>query len=75
MHPLSRRLDPKFRRLFQIANIAFVLGALPWAFRESIHTNHAWLDPFCGFFLGLSVTIYLCCLRAAHRYRQDQTQG
>jgi hypothetical protein len=72
MHPLYRRLDPKFRRLFRLANVAFILGALPWAFRESIHANHAWLDPFCGFFLGLSITIYLYCLRAARRSHSDQ---
>jgi hypothetical protein len=67
MHPLYRRLDPKFRRLFQISNVSLVLGLLPWTFRESIPVRHLWLDPFCGFFLGLSITIYLCCLRAARR--------
>jgi hypothetical protein len=40
---------------------------LPWVFRESIPANHAWLDAFCGFFMGLSIAINLFCLRAARR--------
>ncbi len=72
MHPMYQRLNPKFRRLFQLANIALVLGLWLWVFRDSIHANHAWLDPFCGFFMGLSVTIYLYCLRAARRSHPDQ---
>ena len=67
MHPLYRRLDPKHRRLFQIANLSLVLGLVPWIFRDSITFNHNWLDAFCGFFIGLSITINLCCLRAARR--------
>lgn len=66
------RLDPKSRRLFQLANTSLVLGLLPWVFRDSIHFNHLWLDAFCGFFLGLSVTINLYCLRAARRCRPYQ---
>lgn len=72
MHPWYRRLDPKSRRLFQLANIAFVLGAVPWVFRDSIPVNRLWIDPFCGFFLGLSITINLYCLRAARRCRENQ---
>jgi hypothetical protein len=71
MHALYRRLDPKHRRLLQLANLALVLGLMPWIFREYITFNHNWLDAFCGFFLGLSITINLCCLRAARRCRPD----
>jgi hypothetical protein len=67
MHPWYRRLDPKSRRLFQIANTSLVLGLLPWVFRDSIHVSRVWLDPFSGFFLGLAITINLYCLRAARR--------
>jgi hypothetical protein len=73
MHAWSRRLDPKLRRLLQIANVSLVLGLTPWIFREYITVNHNWLDAFCGFFLGLSVTINLFCLRAARRCREEQT--
>ncbi len=73
MHPMVRRLDPKRRRLFQIANFSLVLGLVPWIFREYITINHNWLDAFCGFFLGLSITINLFCLRAARRCRDEQT--
>ncbi|HUA97540.1 MAG TPA: hypothetical protein VMA34_04385 [Terracidiphilus sp.] len=72
MHPLYRRLNPKQRRLFKIANAALVLGLAPWIFRESIHFNHDWLDAFCGFFLGLYITINLFCLRAARGCRERQ---
>jgi hypothetical protein len=71
MHALYRRLDPKHRRLFAIANAALILGLLPWVFRDSIHVDHDWLDAFCGFFLGLNITINLFCLRAARRCRPD----
>jgi len=71
MHPLYRRLNSKHRRLFQIANVALVLGLLPWTFRESIHFNRDWLDAFCGFFMGLSITIMLFCLRAARCCREN----
>jgi hypothetical protein len=71
MDALSRRLDPKHRRLLQLANLSLVLGLMPWIFREYITFNHNWLDAFCGFFLGLSITINLCCLRAARRCRPD----
>ncbi|HEY1805977.1 MAG TPA: hypothetical protein VGG45_16005 [Terracidiphilus sp.] len=67
MHPLYRNLDPKHRRLFQIANLSLVLGLLPWVFRDSIHVNHDWLDAFCGFFMGLSIAINLVCVRASRR--------
>jgi hypothetical protein len=67
MHSLLSRLDQKHRRLFKIANVAFILGLLPWVFREYIFVNHDWLDAWCGFFIGLSVTINLYCLRAARR--------
>ncbi len=73
MHPMYRRLDSKHRRLFQIANIALVLGLLPWIFREPIHFNHDWLDAFRGFFMGLSITINLCCLHAARHCREEQS--
>jgi len=72
MHALYRRLDPKHRRLLQLANLSLVFGLLPWTFREYITFNHNWLDAFCGFFLGLSIAINLCCLRAAHRCREQQ---
>jgi hypothetical protein len=72
MHPMYRRLNSKHRRLFQIANVALVLGLLPWTFRESIHFNRDWLDAFCGFFMGLSITIMLCCLRASRNCRESQ---
>jgi len=72
MHALYRRLDPKHRRLLQLANLALVLGLMPWIFREYITFNHNWLDAFCGFFLGLSITINLCCLRAACRCRPEE---
>lgn len=71
MHALYRHLDPKHRRLLQLANLSLVLGLLPWVFRESIHFNHDWLDAFCGFFLGLSIAINLLCQRAARRCRPD----
>lgn len=71
MNPWYRRLDPKSRRLFQLANVSLVLGLAPWVFRDSIPVSHSWIDPFCGFFLGLSVTINLYCLRAARRCRPD----
>jgi hypothetical protein len=71
MHALYRRLDPKHRRLFELANVSLVLGLTPWIFREYFPVNHNWLDAFCGFFLGLSVTINLFCLRAARRCRSD----
>jgi len=67
MHLWYRRLDLKSRRLFQIANFSLVLGLTPWIFREYIPVNHNWLDAFCGFFLGLSITINLYCLCAARR--------
>jgi hypothetical protein len=72
MHSIVRNLDPRHRRLFQIANISLVLGLVPWIFREYIHINHDWLDAYCGFFLGLSVTINLVCLRAARRCQRTQ---
>jgi hypothetical protein len=73
MHFLRRRLSPKSRRLFQIANVSLVLGLSPWIFREYIHANHAWLDAFCGFFLGLSITINLYCLRGSRSCREERT--
>lgn len=73
MSPLYRSRDPKVRRLMAIANASFVLGLAPWIFREYIHVDHLWLDSFCGFFLGLSVTINLFCLRAARRCREGRT--
>ncbi len=72
MHPLLSRLDQKHRSLFQVANVALVLGLVPWVFRESIPVSHDWLDAWCGFFLGLSVTINLVCLRAARRCPRTQ---
>lgn len=72
MHASYRRLDPKHRRLLQLANLSLVLGLTPWIFREYITFNHNWLDAFCGFFLGLSITINLSCLRAARRCREHQ---
>ncbi|HVN94360.1 MAG TPA: hypothetical protein VMT38_11715 [Terracidiphilus sp.] len=72
MQLLIHRLDSKHRRLFQIANAALVLGLLPWIFREYIPMNHNWLDAFCGFCMGLSVTINLFCLRAARRCQNTQ---
>ncbi|MFZ0302450.1 MAG: hypothetical protein WAL75_07185 [Terracidiphilus sp.] len=75
MHPYYRQLDPKSRSLFKIANIALVLGLVPWIFREYIHISHSWLDAYCGFCMGLSVTINLYCLRAARRCRPGQTQS
>ncbi len=73
MGPLYRSCDPRVRRLFQIANASLVLGLTPWIFREYIHINHNWLDAFCGFFLGLAITINLLCLRAACRCRENQS--
>jgi hypothetical protein len=73
MHPLHRHLDSKRRRLFQIANLSLVLGLVPWIFRDSIHVNHNWFDAFCGFFMGLSITINLFCLRSARHCREEQT--
>jgi hypothetical protein len=72
MHPMYRRLDSKHRRLLQIANASLVFGLVPWIFREYIHTGRPWLDAFCGFFLGLSITINLCCLRAARSCRDER---
>jgi hypothetical protein len=69
MLSLNRRFDPKSRRLLAIANFSLVLGLLPWVFREYIHFNHNWVDAFCGFFIGLSITVNLFCLRAAKRCR------
>jgi hypothetical protein len=64
---MYRRLDPKHRRLLQLANFSLVLGLTPWVFREYIHFNHNWVDAFCGFFIGLSIALNLFCLRAARR--------
>ncbi len=72
MHSWVSRLDQKHRRLFRIANVALLLGLVPWVFRESIAVNHAWLDAWCGFFMGLSVTINLVCLRAARSCMRTQ---
>jgi hypothetical protein len=72
MNPLYRSRDPKIRRLFQIANLSLVLGLLPWVFREYIPANHNWIDAFCGFFIGLSITFNLYCVRAARRRREPQ---
>jgi hypothetical protein len=72
MFSSNRRLDPKQRRLLQIANTALVVGLLPWVFREYITFNHNWLDAFCGFFIGLSITVNLFCLRATRRCREQR---
>lgn len=72
MHSILSRLDEKHRRLFRIANVALILGLMPWVFRQSIMVNHDWLDAWCGFFMGLSVTINLVCLRAARRCPRTQ---
>ena len=56
-----------------MANLSLVLGLVPWVFRESIHFHHDWLDAFCGFFMGLSITINLCCLRAARSCREERS--
>lgn len=72
MHPFFRRLDPKHRRLLQLANLFLALGLMPWIFREYITFNHDWLDACCGFFFGLSITINLFCLRAARRCPRTQ---
>ncbi len=72
MHSLMRPLDVKRRRLFKIANAALVLGLIPWIFRQSIPLNHEWVDAWCGFFMGLSVTINLFCLRAARHCRRTE---
>jgi hypothetical protein len=72
MHSIVRNLDRKHRRLFQIANLSLVLGLVPWIFREYIPFNHNWVDAFCGFFMGLSITINLVCLRAARRCSRTQ---
>ncbi len=72
MYSLLSRLDRRHRRLFQVANIALVLGLVPWVFREYFPVNHNWLDAWCGFFLGLSVTINLVCARAARRCPRTQ---
>jgi hypothetical protein len=69
MNLIYRRLDPKSRRLLQIANTALVVGLLPRVFHEYIPFNHNWVDAFCGFFIGLSITVNLFCLRAARRCR------
>lgn len=68
-----RNRDPRTRSMMFVANLSLVLGLVPWIFRESIHLNHNWLDAFCGFFLGLSITINLFCLRAARRCREERT--
>jgi hypothetical protein len=72
MNPLYRSRDPKVRRLLAIANFSLVLGLLPWIFREYIHIDHNWLDAFCGFFMGISITVNLYCLRAGRRCRETQ---
>jgi hypothetical protein len=72
MNLLIKSRDPKVRRLLAIANFSLVLALLPWIFRENINFNHDWLDAFCGFFIGISITVNLFCLRAARRCRQSQ---
>jgi|HubBroStandDraft_2_1064218.scaffolds.fasta_scaffold638678_2 hypothetical protein len=72
MNPLYRSRDPKVRRLLAIANFSLVLGLLPWVFRDSMHFDHNWVDAFCGFFIGISITVNLYCLRAARRCRETQ---
>jgi hypothetical protein len=72
MNSLYRSRDPKMRRLLAIANFSLVLGLLPWIFREYIHTGHIWIDAFCGFFIGISITVNLYCLRAARRCRETR---
>lgn len=74
MSMLIQSRDPKVRRLLRIANAALVLGLLPWIFREYIAVNRNWLEAYCGFFLGLSVTINLLCLRAGRRCRAQAQQ-
>ncbi len=59
--------NPRTRLMMVIANLSLVLGLAPWIFREYIHVNHLPLDAFCGFFLGLSITVNLFCLRTARR--------
>ena len=36
MHAMYRRLDPKHRRLLQLANLSLVLGLMPWIFRAPL---------------------------------------
>jgi hypothetical protein len=72
MNSLNRSRDPKIWRLRAIANFSLVFGLLPLVFREYIHFNHNWVDAFCGFFIGLSITVNLYCLRAARRYRETR---
>ncbi|MGA2569317.1 MAG: hypothetical protein ABSF23_02245 [Terracidiphilus sp.] len=65
--------DPKTRRMRVIGNLSLAVGLILWVFvRPSMTAPHAWLDAFCGFFMGLSITINLFCLRAARRCRETQ---
>ncbi|MEI9970313.1 MAG: hypothetical protein WDM87_17480 [Terracidiphilus sp.] len=72
MNSLFRSRDPRIRRLLAFANFSLVLGLLPWVFREYIPFNHNWLDAFCGFFIGISITLNLYCVRAGRRCRESQ---
>jgi len=72
MNSLYRSRDPKIRRLLALSNFSLVLGLLPWVFREYIPFHHGWVDAFCGFFIGLSITVNLYCLRAARRSRETR---
>ena len=67
----NRELDPKARRQRFIANLALVLGLLPFVFRQELRVNQNALDAFCGFFLGLSITINLLGCWCARHCRQN----
>jgi hypothetical protein len=66
------QLDKRSRRLRAIANVSLVLGLLPYVFRESIHLNPNWLHAFCGFFVGLSITMNLFVLHLSRRCRENR---
>lgn len=68
----NRQLDPRTRRLRMIANAALVLGLTPWIFRGDLHVNSKWLDAFCGFFLGISISANVFGIRLGRRCRAAQ---
>jgi hypothetical protein len=54
-----------------IANLSLVLGLLPIVCHQELHVNQDALDAFCGFFLGISITINLCRCRRTRRSGQN----
>jgi hypothetical protein len=63
-----RQLDPRFRRLFAIANLSMAAGLLLKLFvHPSNPLANDWLHAICGFLLGLAIAIDLSVFIVARR--------